>query len=167
MEGSGRVLWSDDGLAVAELGTLSLFLIAQPLTIPRLQQMRRLGEDHNARFGSHRASLSIGEPSAIMDMPKPVREQASLMLRELSSEFSACVLEGGGFKATAGRAIITGLWIMSGRVRSNRVFTDLDAAAAWLVPRIPRGSEGAISAPTIFKVVESARGAIRREPARP
>jgi hypothetical protein len=169
MDGSGRVVWSDNGLAVAELGTLSLFLIAQPLTLPRLQQMRRIGEDHHARFGSHRASLSIGEPSAIMDMPKPVREQASLMVRDLSSEISAAVLEGGGFKAVAGRAIITGLWLMAGRAGSNKVFTDLDTATAWLAPRIPPAGDGEapISIATLDKLVESARAAIKREPAGP
>jgi hypothetical protein len=94
-----------------------------------------------------------------------VREQASVMLRELASEFSASVLEGGGFKAIAGRAIITGLWLMSGRNSSNKVFTDLDAAAAWLVPRIPRAGDGAdaVSAATILRLVEDARVAIKRD----
>jgi hypothetical protein len=160
---AGQVLWSDDGLALAELGTLTVYLMAQPLTMERLGPMRRQGEQQHARFGTHCAALTIAENSAITDMPRAVRHEAAKIVRDLATDVSATVLEGSGFKAIAGRAIITGVRMLSGKSANVKIFADVDSALEWLVPRVPApdGVER-VEAAAAAGLITRARAAIQR-----
>jgi hypothetical protein len=160
---AGRVVWSDDGLALAEIGAPTVYVVAQPLTMQRLEPMRQAGERQHARFGSKCASLTVIETGAIADMPTDLRKEAAKIVRELATEVQTTVLEGSGFKAIAGRAIMTGVRLMSGRRASGKIFADVDSALAWLVPRVPAvDSTQRVDAPAAAALIARARAAIKR-----
>ena len=160
---TGRVLWSDDGLALAELGTLTVYLMAQPLTMQRLEPMRRQGEQQHARFGTRCAALTIAETGAIADMPREVRHEAAKIVRDLATDVSATVIEGSGFRAIAGRAIITGVRMLSGKSANVKIFADVDSALNWLAPRVP-ASDGVerVDVVAAAGLIARARAALKR-----
>jgi hypothetical protein len=162
MAEAGRVAFSDDGMAMAELGTLSLYVIAKPLTLERVLKMRTLGDEHNARFGASRASMTVAEPAAVHDMPKEIREAAAKIVRELPVVIKATVIEGGGFRAVAARAIVTGVHLLSRRGGQDRIFGDVDTAMDWLVPRLPAAPGVSVDIPALAELIARARGAVRR-----
>jgi hypothetical protein len=163
MSDSGRVVWSDDGLALAEIGALTVYVMSKPLTMQRLEPMRQAGERQHARFGSKCASLTVVESGAIAEMPKELREEAAKIVRELATDVQTTVLEGSGFKAIAGRAIMTGVRLMSGRRANEKIFADVDSALAWLVPLVPAvDPTQRVDAPAAAALIARARAAIKR-----
>jgi hypothetical protein len=164
MADGGRIFWHDDGVAIADIGCVAVVVVALPITMARLREMWRHGEEHSKLFGKERIGYTVVEPNAVADVSKEVRNEMSRMVRELPATMSATVIEGGGFKAIAGRAIVTGLMLVAGRNANHKIFGDTTQAISWLAPQLPVGNER-VDAVGLNKLVERARATIER-PAR-
>jgi hypothetical protein len=157
----GRIFWHDDGVAIADLGCVAVVVVAQPITLPRLGEMWRHGEEHVKLFGKERIGYTVVESNAVADVSKEVRNEMSRMVREMPATVSATVIEGGGFKAIAGRAIVTGLMLVAGRNTKHKIFADTTQAMSWLAPQLPVGNER-VDPIELGKLVDRARAAILR-----
>jgi hypothetical protein len=164
MANEGRIFWRDDGIAIGDMGCVVVVVVAEPITMQRLREMWRHGEEHIKEFGKGRIGYTVVEPKAVADVSKEVRNEMSRMVRELPASVSATVIEGGGFRAIAGRAIVTGLMLVARRNANHKIFPDTTQAMSWLAPQLPVGSQG-VDPVGINELVERARAAIQR-PAR-
>jgi hypothetical protein len=132
------VLWADAGAAMAQHQNLTVLVVRQAMTLERLELLRRTTEDVVKTYGTRRARLTVVEAAAVTDVSKEVRDASAGLLRAFPAHSTATVVEGGGFRAIAGRSIMAGLTLISGQRSNNRIFGDATEAAHWIAGRLPK-----------------------------
>jgi hypothetical protein len=163
MSDGTRLLFSDDVIAVTQHDRLTLWVLAKPITVTHLEQLSKFSAENFERWGRDRATFTVGEGPSITEVSKETRQAAGKMLRQYKANTSATVLEGGGFKAVAGRAIITGMMMIAGGGNSHKIFSDLQKAVDWMAPRVPSsgGGEG-VDPDELYHLIERTRAAVKR-----
>lgn len=156
MSGGARILWSDDGAGMAQIERLSIFLFRQVINMERIGHIRRNSEVIFRRYGTERGTLTVVEGAAVADVSKEIRAASADMMRDFPSLYTATVIEGRGFRAVAGRAIVAGMSLLAGHRAKQKMFDDVAEAAGWLVPLVPAGDEPIDVAATVA-VVDSLR----------
>jgi hypothetical protein len=132
----GIVTFSDEGGAYAERGNVTAFVVRREMTMPRLRRLRREAERVHARYGAERVSITVIEPTAISDVQKEVREESADLVRTFPSVLMVTIVEGGGLRAVAARAILSGMTLIA-KGRAAKIFDDVVTAMTWIEPRVP------------------------------
>jgi len=127
-----EILYHDAGVCHAQRGALSVIVIREPMTVARMGKLREGSERARAEHGDKRLSIIVLEPASVADVPREVREAGAQMMREFKSPGSALVIEGGGVRGIAARAIVNGMFILSGRRSGVKVFDHVADASRWL-----------------------------------
>jgi hypothetical protein len=133
VRGGGDIVleYADPGITLLTRANISVCLLRAPLTLERLQELRRASARVHKRLGFERVNLSVIEPPAMLDIPDDVRTASAALIRDFPA-LEVTVLEGGGFRSAAARAILNGIAILSAG-RRRRIFDTVMAAAQWLV----------------------------------
>ncbi len=132
-----EVMWTHGGAAMGLRHNLTIFVLRDPLTLEHVRRLRRATGPVFARFADKRATLIVVEPSAVADVAKEVREAAADQIRSFPTTVAATVIEGTGFRAVAGRAIVAGILLLSQSRSTTKVFDGVDDAARWMAVRVP------------------------------
>jgi hypothetical protein len=109
-------------------GGVSVVVFRGPPQLAQLQALRKEISALHRQYGVERASIAIVETAAMVSPDDAVRAEAAALARDVSSRLDATVLEGGGFRAAAVRAVMNGLALLGGRSSSRRTYSSLDAA---------------------------------------
>jgi hypothetical protein len=150
--------YADPGLTLLTRGNVSVCLLREALTSAKLQELRNVSARVHQRLGAGRINLSVIEPRAMLQVPDEVRTQSAELIREFPGALEVTILEGGGFRAAAVRAILNGMALLSAG-RGRRVFDTVAAAAEWL------GANGhlrGLTGPELVALIEQARATTRR-----
>jgi hypothetical protein len=156
-----QICFADEGVALATHGRVAACVFRTPVTLERLQRLRRESEPIQLRFGIERVNLTIIEPGAVGSMAEDVRKESAALMREFPASTTATVLEGVGFRAAAARAILSGLTLLAGERHRRRMFESVDEAATWLAERNANGAPE-MTAPAVTALVQRARAALKR-----
>src|SRR5262245_38658128 len=100
-----NILFCDEGMVHARSGVLSIVVARQPFTLARMRRLRESTARLSAEIGEGRLGIVVLEATSIADMPREVRQEGSGLMMDSPSVSTAVVIEGGGFRAVAGRAI--------------------------------------------------------------
>jgi hypothetical protein len=110
---------------------ISVCVLRQPLDADRLQALRTVSARVHQRLGADRVNLSVIEPQAMLHVSDDVRAKSAALIREFPGALEVTILEGGGFRSAAIRAILSGMALLSVG-RGRRIFDTVPAAAQWL-----------------------------------
>jgi hypothetical protein len=127
-----RVCFADEGVVLATNASVAVCIFRAPLTMARLQRIRRESETIQTRFGEQRVNLTVIEPSAVTVISEDLRKESAALMRDFPANNTATVLEGGGFRMAAARAILSGLTLLAGERSRRRIFETVEQAATWL-----------------------------------
>jgi hypothetical protein len=154
-----ELCYADEGIALALRGSITACVFRNPITMERLQRLRRESVTIQARLGVARVNLTIIEPTAVATMAEDVRKESAALMRDFPAATTATVLEGGGFRTAAARAILSGLTLLAGERSRRRIFDSVEDAATWLAERnSARAPE--LHAPAVAALVEHTRNAM-------
>ena len=151
------ICFSDRGVTLASSANMSVVVFrAPPITVPQLRAVRQEIARIHKQYGTDRASIAIVESAAMVSPDDAVRAEAAALARDLSSMLDATVLEGGGFRAAAVRAVMSGLSLLGGRSPTRRTFGNVDAALDAVVAT----GRVTLSRPELLALVAEARNTI-------
>jgi hypothetical protein len=151
----------DQGCALASVGNLIVCVLRGEVTIERLRALRRDTERLVAIYGTERGGITVVEGAAVTDVSKEVRVESAALMRDLPSVVTVTVIEGRGFRAVAARAIVSAMALLARTRDANKLFDTVEAAARYLVPRIPvRAGEPKLTSDEVIAIVERTRAAI-------
>jgi hypothetical protein len=152
-----RIIFAEPGLTLAVSGNVSVSVVRAPLTLERVGRLRREGELLLQQQGGRgRVSITIVEPPAMVSPDEELRAACAALERDLPVEFAANVLEGGGFRTAAVRAIMSGFAFATGKATSRGTYGSVAAAIDGVV-RSGRASEH--DGATLTALVAEARAA--------
>lgn len=147
-----RVIWSPKGYGVITTGDA----LVQLWELDAPARAFRAIQEHLAA----RAAQAPGRPlwmmavsSARSAMPDAEARRISATFPEHFSAFTL-VLEGTGFRASAGRAVMTSMALMARRRALPHVVATVTDGARWLAAE----SRNTLDAGELIQVIESARG---------
>jgi hypothetical protein len=154
------LLWKDDGIAVANIGSVSISVLRQPATGARLKRLRgdlkQLGDAHPGKA----ASITIIERHALSAATEEVRSESALLMRESVVFAAAIVLEGKGFRQATTRALLAGLVLLSRPRHAQKIFEGADVASDWIVKLLAERGAHDMSAQELLLGVEHARSSL-------
>lgn len=129
-----RLLYSDPGLVVADMGLISASIWRGEVTRPRFEQ-QRLGLDDVARRRTPRAAfLCVVEESATAPGAE-LRKASAQMMDAYQNDLccAAIVIEGAGFKASLNRSVLIGMaMLMKARKYPVRYCVTVAEALYWM-----------------------------------
>lgn len=125
--------YADAGLTFATCANVALCVLRSPLTLERLRHLRRETESHKQRFGDNRVVFNIIEPAAIVSPDAQVRAECVALARDFPATFEVTVLERGGFRSAAARAILNSFALLSGNRSGRRTFDCVEPAVDAIV----------------------------------
>jgi hypothetical protein len=147
------VEYSDAICAVATHENVFITVHRQPSTMAQMREVRRLLVAFFARL-TPGGSISLLEPSSlVINADKAVRDEMVVLARDFPSRCSAVVLEGSGFKAAAGRAMMSAIFLLSRPKYPYKITGAVGEAAGWVAkiageplghPLDPRKLAGAV-----------------------
>jgi len=124
--------------------------------------LKRISVIHNRlkmSFPKQTISVSISIPNTGLPDAETRKFSSEQIKRTRADEVvSAVLLEGSGMWAAGARALITGVFLVSGSLRRNRVFAQADLCAAWAVPL----SLEALDVAELTKVIKTVRATAPR-----
>jgi hypothetical protein len=129
----GQVLWSADGVGIAEAGNVCLVVWRAAVTPARFRRQRMALEGVVTRHPGRAVLLCVVEPTT----PPPddeMRKASIEMVTRLGEALRcvACVIEGSGFKAAATRSVLSGMTLLLSNRKTDVKFTaTLAAGASW------------------------------------
>jgi hypothetical protein len=145
------VIFADEAIAYVERANVTACVVRREMTVARLRRLRREAERLHARWGDARVSVTVVESTAIGEVQADVRQETAGLLRDFPAVLMVTVIEGGGLRAVAARAILSAMSLVAKR-RGVKVFDDVAAAMAWIAPRLP--SVAGVTAPSARELVE-------------
>jgi hypothetical protein len=126
----------NDRYAWATAGRLFVTcLIAQP-TVQSLEIISAAGQKHRA---IHKPVVAITLVPLRVPLPDDAaRKFSAKLMKDGSHETaaSAIVLEGDGFWASAARAAVAGMYLLSGSNMAQKPFASIDDAVGWIAPML-------------------------------
>ncbi len=153
----------DRGCAFSSVGNLIACVLREEVTVERLRALRKDTERVVAIYGPARGGITVVEGQAVTDVSKEVRVESAALMRDFPSAVTVTVIEGRGFKAVAARAIVSAMALLARNRDANKLFDTVDAAAAYMAPRIPpHGSDPRLTPEEIVAIVGRVRAAMPR-----
>ena len=126
----GRIVSADAEHSVATYGHVLVLCWRGGVSVASLQAVRKAHFELLQKYPDGIGCLTISEITRVGDLP--VTEATQLIRATYKNvRWSACVVHGEGFMASASRAALTSLLTLSGQVALVRAFRELPAALAW------------------------------------
>jgi len=152
--------FADERVGLALAGTVFVNVLRRSLTMKQMAEVRRVVAKQQARGeASARGAITVLELSALDSIDEEARRDSARLMSEVRSAAAATVVEGRGFRAVAGRAIISGLYLVSRPPYQHRVFSDAEEGARWMGALVA-GKPAAPTAKEISEAIAEARAAI-------
>lgn len=112
---------------------------------PDIEQMRVFGRTGIALARRHPRGVALVNvmSSGKAIFSEEVRDETVKMMKTVDSYRlgSAHIVLAGGFTGTAVRAFMSTVMLLGRPPSPNKVFGDIESAAAWLVPQLAQGAE--------------------------
>jgi hypothetical protein len=154
------VAWHDDGLAVGNIGNVMVNVFRQRGTLPRIAQVRARLEKLVAQYPEGVAQILVFEETSI---DGTVRADERAAGTELAKQFAsnilalAYVFEGGGFRATSARMVLSAIRLVSRSQYPNRICSSVPEGTRWLGEQLPGSDMRRVAA-----LIDELRGIIPR-----
>jgi len=145
--------------AAASFGPVMLNISAGPQTIERSREAHRLTQNLAERFGKI-GSFSIVEPGAMTAQPAHQRSEISALLLSSPLVALALVLEGGGVRPAAARAMVAGYFALK-RPYAVKVVSEVSPGLAWLVDELRRHGVKDLDAISLQRAIGLLRARVR------
>ena len=140
--GPERVIWCDDGIAVAEVGGLCV-VIWRDAVVPHRFSKQASGLAEVVGSHPHRAGfLCVIEPTAKPPDDK-LRRASQEMIQSHEDRLccTACVIEGTGFKAAVTRSALSSISLLiANRKAPISYFATVQQAGHWMNKLVPIAS---------------------------
>jgi hypothetical protein len=154
-----KLLFVEDRMAFSRFAKMTICIVRDPPTVRALELVRQ----HTRRLRAVEPDGWIGftavETTAIVNLSDEVRQATAALLRDVPAALGVTVIEGGGFKGVAARAILQGIHMFSRVRQSERVFGDVPAAVDWTIANAARygAPQGNVTADELRRAVEATR----------
>lgn len=151
-----RLVWSPPTHAVITAGDALVQLWERDAPVEAFRAILRHCEERG-RASPRRSLWMVAVSSEHAGMPEAEAREVSARFPEFFTEF-ALVIEGSGFRASAARAVMASMSMMSSKRTKPHVVATVAEAC-----RVLAGlSHGALDGPALARTIGEARGALRR-----
>jgi hypothetical protein len=158
---TAEILYADTGLALGTYENVIVTVLDEPSTMERLRHLRRHVERFRKSWIDRNCGLTVLSPGSMeLNMRAEIREESTSIARDNPSPGSTLVVEGTGFGASATRAFLSGLFLVS-RNRS-KIHGTVEDAAAWLAPVASGLAKKEITAAQLVAAVNATRASLEK-----
>ena len=137
LPGDTRIFVSDEAHLAAIYRNVYLTAWWGDTTVARLRRVGEIQTELARKWPKGFVALALIR-SANANMPADVRAEAEKLSKEPATNLRAIaqVIYGAGFAAAAIRSVATGMVLVARSPRPTKIFSTLEDAATWLVPRM-------------------------------
>ncbi len=141
----------------ASSGPVIFSAITGPITPDDIDRMEASTVIVRARHTRVAAVTLVSKSTPMPD--KPTRERAAAAAKRSQGGFEVIVLTSGGLWSSAARAVLTGIYLFSGKMDEHHVVTDIDEAVKIVSMHLPYDLEKTKAAATAFTALLSTSAA--------
>jgi hypothetical protein len=138
---SARIISQGDGLIMADCGAVCLALWRQKSTRERFERQRFALDEMVRQKPGEIAFVLVIEKSSEPPEEDVRRDSAAMISRHGANlKGVACVIEGGGFRSSITRSVLSGIVLFSRNKAPIKMFATVAEASAWVDSIVPIGS---------------------------